>query len=147
MVNLESKFRNWATQLKAGNTRFAMITRDEEYWLLVCDRSTEIIESLKIFIDLGDGLFAEYEYELAVDDIGDFGCALLFRGSSELLCKDCSSIQGFGIKGVEAPAKSLYVYMRTNTKEFLYQYEASRVYSLLRNLRLEQEYDITQDEQ
>ena len=141
MVNLDSMFVDWGTKLKSGDNEFAMVVRTEDDWCLVCGGGIDLIMSLKIFVDKGDGLFPEYEYDYETGDIGDFGCALLFKGTSEMLYKDCNSIEGFGIKGVQPPAKEFCVYMRTEMKEFMFKCNNSGVDSLLRYLYSEEECD------
>lgn len=141
MVNLNSMLADWSTKLKSGDDAFAMVGRTEDDWCLVCAGGIDLITSLKIFVDKGDGLFPEYEYDYETGDIGDFGCTLLFKGTSEMLYKDCNSIEGFGIEGVTPPAKDFCVYLRTELKEFMFRCNDSGVDSTLRYLYSEEEYN------
>ena len=113
MTNLKNIYTTWESKLRAGEKNMRMIARVEDEWYLVGQKQADLILSLMLAVNGGDGLHPEYHYDIDRPDADNLRARIMIRDERELLVEDQNGLYAFGMDGVEAPAEMLFLYFRT----------------------------------
>ena len=90
-----------------------MIAHVEDEWYLIGQKQADLILSLTMAVDGGEGLRPEYHYDIDRPHTDNLRARIMIRDERELMVKDQNGLYAFGMDGVEPPAKMLFLYFRT----------------------------------
>ena len=113
MTNLKNTYATLERKLRTGEKNMRMIARVEDEWYLVGQKQADLILSLMLAVNGGDGLHPEYHYDIDRPDADNLRARIMIRDERELMVKDQNGLHAFGMDGVEPPAKTLFLYFRT----------------------------------
>jgi hypothetical protein len=120
MTNLEKNFTTWATAARNSDyDRYIMVTRVENDWYLLSNHEAELILSLEILVDEGDGICPAYSYNIDDPYNEDDGVVLtmIVQDHSRMIVRDVVQddieFYAFGITDDPAPVDCMLIYART----------------------------------
>ena len=113
MTNLKNTYATLESKLRAGEKNIRMIARVEDEWYLISPKQADLIHSLTMAVDSGEGLRPEYHYDLDCPDTDNLWAKIMIKDERKLLVEDQNGLYAFGMEGVEPPAKMLFLYFRT----------------------------------
>jgi hypothetical protein len=116
MKKLQVRKIEWLEKLREGDDNYVMISRKGDQWYFVTQKCVEQIYLLRFAIDEGDGLRREYVYDIDMLETDALDFTAIIKGERELLLEDGNGLVAFGIEGVEAPAKGIFIYFRTERR-------------------------------
>lgn len=116
MNNLKNLSTAWASALRSRSDRYIMITRAEDYWLLLSKGIVEPILSLDVLIDDGCGLRQEYSFSFDDPDDDGLMSSIIVQDQAQMIVRDNNGYYAFGIADEPAPADAMLIYARTQTK-------------------------------
>ena len=118
-TNLNRDFTAWATA--ACNTesdRYIMVTRAKNDWYLLSNHEAELILSLEILVDEGDGICPAYSYNIDDPYNEDDGVmfTMIVRDRSSMIVRDDGDFYAFGVTDEPAPLNCMLIYARTEKR-------------------------------
>ena len=117
MTNLNRDFTTWATAARNSDyDRYIMVTRVENDWYLLSNHEAELILSLEILVDEGDGIFSAYSYNIDDPYNEDNGVVLtvIVRDRSSMIVRDDGEFYAFGVTDEPTPVDCMLIYARTD---------------------------------
>ena len=116
MTNLNNHFTAWATAARNSEyDRYIMVTRVENDWYLLSNHEAELILSMEILVDEGDGICPAYAYNIDDPYNEDDGVLLtmIVQDHSRMIVRDDGEFYAFGITDEPAPLDCMLIYART----------------------------------
>ena len=116
MTNLNRDFTAWATAARnTESDRYIMVTRAKNDWYLLSNHEAELILSLEILVDEGDGICPAYSYNIDDPYNEDDGVmfTMIVRDRSSMIVRDDGEFYAFGVTDEPAPVDCILIYART----------------------------------
>lgn len=118
-TNLNRDFTTWATAARNSESdRYIMVTRVENDWYLLSNHEAELILSLEILVDEGDGICPAYAYNIDDPYYEDDGVMLtmIVQDCSRMIVRNDGDFYAFGVTDEPAPVDCMLIYARTENR-------------------------------
>ena len=138
MTDLEKNFTTWATAARNSEfDRYIMVTRVENDWYLLSNHEAELILSMEILVDEGDGICSAYSYNIDDPYNEDNGAVLtmIVQDHARMIVRDVVQddieFYAFGMTDEPAPLECMLIYARTEKQcaAILATYQDVRVHT------------------
>ena len=118
--SVSMNFTTWANALRSGDKRYIMLAYADDWYLLAqhetnnsAEYEPELILSMDILVDEGNGLCLEYSYLIDLPDDCGFAYGMIIEDRTRMIVKDSLGYYAFGVEDETTPMDAMLIYART----------------------------------